>query len=234
VSTRTLPVIVVFLAMAACPQLSPADILNGDFESAVDLAHWTKVALAAPDPSYAVVDEVTDLGNDELYLMAHNTYTWSGTSWVLNEFIGSIAQASNPADYNLYAPTGTTKLSFDAKVDILSVPGDAAPRLRVEVQYNFSGGVFGATANLALGDADWANHSINLPGLDLAKKMNLNVYARSGDGIAAPAGQYVGQTTNLIAEGWFDNFRFVPDPVSAAMLVLGGAAIVMRRRSSRR
>jgi len=228
--TRALSALVVCLSVATVTSICPADILNGDFTAAVDLDHWAKAELAAPDPGYASVQEVTNSGNDQLYLMAHNTYTWAAGSWLLNEYIGSVAQAMNPADYDLYAPAGTTALAFDAKVAVQAPAGDVATRLWVEVQYNYDGSVFDADEDIALAVADWAGYSIDLPGLDPAKQMSLNVYARSGDGLAGVTGQSDGQVVDLIAEGWFDNFQLVPEPASITLLTLGALAIGTRRK----
>lgn len=225
----------------AIPQASGAGILNGDFESAVDLEHWSEVELAAPDPSYAAVEEVEAAGDDRLRLMAQNTYTWEEVTdpedpnypgvWVLDQFLGSIAQAINPADYHLYALVGTTELQFDAKIAIQAPSGGTQDRVWVEVSYNYDGSVFNAVEGLAFSSTeDWSGYVLELPGMDVSKKINLNVYARSGDGLSGAVGEYDGQTVDLIAEAWFDNFQFIPEPTSAAVLCLGLVLIALRRR----
>jgi hypothetical protein len=226
-SSRTIGIVAVLMTVAAWGEAG-AYILNGDFEDPSDLAHW--VAVPIGDLGMVTVEEITG-ASDQLHLAASNSYTWSGAEWLLTDGeTGSIAMASNPLDYDLYAPSGTTALSFDAKVAIASIAGDDAERILVEVSYNFDGGMFGSTESLWLAEGDWAQQSMSLPGLDTSKKMNITVYARSGDGLTGEAGIEQGQTADLIAEGWFDNFAFVPEPASMLLLAVGGCAMVLRRR----
>jgi hypothetical protein len=205
-----------------------ANIVNGDFEAPTDLAHW--VAVGIGDPGDVLAEEITG-PSDELHMMAANSYTWDGDDWLLSEEeIGSIAIANNPSDYQLFAPAGTDALSFDARVAVASIAGDELERLLVEVAYNFDGAVFGASQSLWLGEEDWTRHSLSLPGLDTSKQMNISVYARGGDGLTGQDGVEPGATTNVIAEGWFDNFAFVPEPASMLVLAVGGCAMLLRRK----
>lgn len=231
-NSNILPVSVLLLAgLLGASIASATGIQNGDFENATDLEHWTAVPLAAPDANNALVEEIDSAGDDQLHLMARNTYTWGGGVWAMDQFLGSIAQSTNPADYDLYAPAGTTALQFDAKIDIQILSGDSATRVWAKVDYNFGETIFDATEALTFSaSSDWATYVLDLPGLDVSKLIDLNIYARSGDGLVGPVGESEGQTVDLVAEAWFDNFQFIPEPISAVMLAIGGVGLVLRKR----
>ncbi len=226
------------IAFLACGAAIAA-IPNGDLEDANELNYWLKVAIVDPsDSNYAVVNETTDPpSNDRLHLLAKNSYTWWGEAngWLRDQIIDSSAEAINPYDpmdpnYRLYAPAGTTTVQFEAKIEIDTAESRAQPlaNLWVKIRYNDGNAV---AETYFYSTTDWNVYTIDLPGVNLSESVSLLVHAGSRVDLDYVAdGGTVGEKFYPVAEGWFDNFQFIPEPCSLALLVVGSAVFVLGRR----
>jgi len=237
-------------AVLACDAGAAVNIPNGDFEHAGDLMFWLPAELAAPplggnSPGTATAEEAAAPGGgDRLHLAAGNSFTWVAENdpqhpdfpglWQADQMLASFASASYPYDpgnpsLELLAPSWATALQFEAQVDIRTIQTGGAPAANVMVEVFYNGGL--ASESLEFDSSSLAGtYQIALPGIDTSQPVALAVTATSqADPDAfSPGGD--GEVTWVEAEGWFDDFTFVPEPAGAAMLVVGG--LWLRRRRS--
>lgn len=193
-----------------------ASIPNGDMEDPAELNYWAPYELALP--GYAAVNETPDPpGDDVLHVMARNTCTWSASGgWSLDQ-LSSSAMAMNPddvtyPDLEVFAPVGTTGLRFDARSEIQTLEDTNIPasHLDVTVHYNEELTTVSETFYLSSG---WNGRTIDLSDIDTSWPITLVVTASSGVNFDNfPEGPYDGYVYEVVAEGWFDDFAFIPEP----------------------
>ncbi len=208
-SLRILMACGVIVASLAVP--AAGDFLNGDLEDPVELKYWANFGMGL-----AVVEETPDPnGGDALHILASNTCTWSsGSGWVFNG-LTSVAIALNPHDdadptLEMFAPARTVSLEFDARLNIQTL--DDAPllpsNLRLTFHYSDSTGPQ-MLDEVYYADSNWNHYSLDLPDIDTAERVWLDITATSGVNLANfPDGNYDGYVYEVRAEGWFDNFAF--------------------------
>lgn len=215
---RKMVFLIACLLTAAAPGLAAANVPNGDLEDPVELRYWRAMELALP--GYAAVDEVADPpAGDRLHLMARNTCTWTASEgWSLDQ-LSSSAMAANPyvptdPNYEMLPPVGTAYLRFDAKIDVRTIESGVSSASYLDVGVYYNGGLRMANRTL-YGESGWGVHMIELVEIDVSSPVSLLITASSGvDFDNFPGGQYDGYIFEVIAEGWFDNFRFIPVPIS--------------------
>ncbi len=219
------------------------NIPNGDFQNPNDLDYWIGGELG--EAGFAVVEEVDAAGaDDDLHILARNTYTWDGAQWVIDQRIdtgggsyipyNSLAQAGHPyvsgdPNFELLAPAGTTDLAFDVKTVLVTAETAIPPDAYLSVQVLYNGGAASATWDSSA-TSNWFAETIALPGIDTGLEISLLVTASSlAEPDNFPAGTTVGETAEVNAEGWFDNFGFIPEPTWLVFLGVCFAGLLLRR-----
>ena len=238
------------IAMVLGAEVAAAgNIPNGDFENATDLEFWLGAELAVPGnpgkPDGLAVAEEVSLSTDVLHLKGGSSFTWVAEDdpgngdypgyWEEDQMLASYASATYPydpgdPDLELLPPPGMTALRFDAQVSIETIQsgGVIAPSLLVQVAYN--DGVEFEAMYLEV-TAAWDTYEIELPSLDTSLSVIIAVTATSyADTDAFPDGSFDGEGAWSIAEGWLDNFTFIPEPAATVLLAAGAAALIRRRR----
>jgi hypothetical protein len=210
-----------------------ADIINGDFSNGLD--GWVKAVVnPAADESLALVKVV----GGRLHVMTSNTYNWDEPSqqWLLQEDNNSAVVVIQfvPADGGgFWAPPGTTAIEFDAVIGISSNPaGNTGAGVRFEVNYN---DIYASapTGDGRLGNTD-GTVRVEMPGLVPNGQVGIDFNLASLSMLNTTPAHSVGvDSFTITVDAYFDNFRFVPEPMSAGLLLVGAAGLVMRRRHSR-
>lgn len=220
---------VVVLALGG---IARADIVNGGFSSG--LSGWQSQVSPLNDESLALVEVVNDqVFGARLHVVTANTYNWDEgkSQWLLQEtdFSAAVATQNVPADANdFYAPPGTTALEFDADIEILGAPaGNSGAGVLVGVNYNET------RLNEVAGDGllrdGAARVWIDMPGL-VANQPGIDFYIVGTSQLDVTPNPDDEASYTITVNAYFDNFTFVPEPVSASLLLLGGAMLTVRRR----
>jgi hypothetical protein len=214
-----------------------ADIINGDFSEGPDgLDGWVKAVVNPPnDESLALVKVV----GGRLHVVTSNTYDWDGGSgeWVLHESDTSAVVVIQfvPADGDgFWAPDGTTAIEFDAEISISGNPaGNTGAGVRFEVNYNDGKYASAPTGDGRLGDTA-GTVRVEMPGLVPNGQVGIDFNLASLSMLnPTPAHIFGVDSFTITVDAYFDNFRFVPEPMSAGMLLVGAAGLVLRRRRRR-
>jgi hypothetical protein len=210
-----------------------ADIINGDFSNGLD--GWVKAVVnPAADESLALAEVV----GGRLHVRTSNTYNWDEPSqqWLLQEDNNSAVVVIQfvPADGGgFWAPPGTTAIEFDAVIGISSNPaGNTGAGVRFEVNYN---DIYASapTGDGRLGNTD-GTVRVEMPGLVPNGQVGIDFNLASLSMLNTTPAHSVGvDSFTITVDAYFDNFRFVPEPMSAGLLLVGAAGLVMRRRHSR-
>ncbi len=205
-----------------------ADILNGDFEHVTDLQDWTPyTAVDSANAGQAVVEEVRETGgNDRLHLRALNSYTYTSGEWLCDQAVDSYAEAIN---LGTAVSSPITKLRFEAEIFIQTLENATEPYANVWLSVDYNDLVDYIDLPF-FNSASRQSYDLDLPGFNSGQVFKITVYAESdADTFNFPSGTE-GQTTDVIAEAYFDNFQFIPEPFSATLLALGAAVLVGRTR----
>ncbi|MFB3890959.1 MAG: PEP-CTERM sorting domain-containing protein [Phycisphaerae bacterium] len=208
-----------------------ADIANGSFSNGTTTGWTTDLTQLASSqvlPIYANTANV-------LKLTTTNNYTWvtdaGGGHWSLDEADYSKADVWQMC----FAPSGATAMEFrlSATYQGASVFGTSAsgmPTAVVSATYLTLGGTVN-TPTVVVNAQDWNTPAyMDLPGVDTAQLVTIRIMLTSELSADEPQG---GSSKTVVVGGYFDDFRFVPEP-STAILVLWGVAAVFCRRSRRR
>jgi len=211
-----------------------ADIINGDFSNGLD--GWVEAFVNPSDDESLALAEVV---GGRLHVRTSNTYTWNGTSgeWVLHESDPSVVVVTQdvPADGGgFHAPAWTTAIEFDAVISISSNPagytGAGGAGVRFVVNYNDDIYVSAPAGDGRLGNTD-ETVRVEMPGLvpDDEAGIDFSLATLSGLGVS-PAHSFGVDSFTITVDASFDKFHFVPEPMSAGLLLVGAAGLVMRRR----
>ncbi len=204
---------VAFLTLIATGGFALGDLVNGDFNDGTT-GGWG--IFPSNDASSDVVN--TAESNNVLKLLAKNTYVGGN----LQEAGLSSVTVTQPDMTNLfvlYAPSGTTDLEFNASVDGV---GATWPRADVFISYTRLDAMPGMVFHtITQGDSAWRLRTLSLDNIDIAQTVSLQIVVESNN---APDGNGDAQVT-----GYFDDFAFVPEPASAALLAVGVLAALRRR-----
>ena len=211
-----------------------ADIINGDFSNGLD--GWVKAFVNPSDDESLALAEVV---GGRLHVRTSNTYTWNGTSgkWVLHESDPSVVVVTQdvPADGGgFHAPAWTTAIEFDAEITVSGNPdgntGAGGAGVRFEVNYNDDIYVSAPAGDGRLGNTD-ETVRVEMPGLVPNDEAGIDFNLASLSMLNTTPAHIVGADSfTIIVNAYFDNFRFVPEPMSAGLLLVGAAGLVMRRR----
>jgi hypothetical protein len=208
-----------------------ADIINGGFSQVPDWhdgLDWEALILpeGAPDPNVV---------GGRLHVEIANTYNWDSVSgqWVLHESDPSVVvvtQIVPPDGGGFWAPQGTDAIEFDAEISILNNPSDnTGSGVRFEVNYN---GSYASTGEQLLGNTN-GKVRVEMPGLvpDGQVGIDLSLTTLSMLDVSPDPGS--GTSYTITVRAYFDNFQFVPEPMSAGLLLVGAIMILLRRRRRR-
>jgi hypothetical protein len=195
-----------------------ADVVNGDFESSPDLTGWTPGGYGY----YAVelLNGYLDNSSKLAHLHASATYTWDGMQWS-GTWAGAYLQ-----QIVMSAPDNATQLSFDAMV---ASSGVELNDPYASIMWN------GGSGDQPIIHGNW--HRYVLPLADLGDPVEpgslvvlaIQLTANAPTSPAANIGDQVIQTMDV----YVDNVQLVPAPGAAALLVLGSAGVLRRRRMMR-
>jgi hypothetical protein len=137
-----------------------------------------------------------------------------------------------PADGGgFHAPAGTTAIEFDAEITVSGNPaGNTGAGVRFEVNYNDDKYVSAPAGDGRLGNTD-ETVRVEMPGLVPNDEAGIDFNLASLSMLNTTPAHIVGvDSFTIIVDAYFDNFRFVPEPMSAGLLLVGAAGLVMRRR----
>jgi len=202
-----------------------ADIVNGDFSQ-----KFTGWDLQVINPSNAPSLALEDANSGRLRLMTSNTWNWNGSTeqWELQETDASMVMVTQavPADGGgFYAPPGTTAVEFEAAITISNNPaGNTGAGVAFQVNYNGKsappgGGLMLDTAGIVHVEMEDLIPNVPVMDFSLTCLSWLNV---SPDPTAR-------SSYTITVNAYFDNFKFVPEPISAFLLLAGAAGLVARR-----
>jgi len=209
---------VVVISLLAGASAVSADVYNGDFEAGPPLDGWS---ISPDDPPDSYVEAVAEPGpNTVARLHAETTYTYTGGQWV-----GQLQQAYIQ-QFGIALEPGQTQLAFDgmALEQGLEV---VDPTVSVVA-------VGGGGGGCAVASDQWTHYVVPLlgPGGEpLAPGTVINLIVEVGTSAPISAGQE-GQQVEQVVDLYVDNFRLVPAP-STALVVLGGVALLLGHRRRR-
>ncbi len=239
---RWLGVAAAVLAVLALGGGARADIINGDFSNeALDGSAGWVIAYASNADPLRVLVEVAD---GQLHVMTSNTWNWTvdeygqNGQWVCEEPVDSAAaimQVVQPDEYGYYAPANTTAIEFDAEITISGNPasnvGPESAGVRFDVQYHNNSGTTGL---VPLGDiVPMQTLRVEMPYLVANSEDGIQLILTASSALAvlpAAPGDDDPLSFTIEVNAYFDNFHFVPEPMSAGLLLAGAALLVLRRR----
>jgi len=197
-----------------------ADIINGDFSDGLN--GYVSVLDPNDDTSIALAEVV----NGQLHIRAVNTWTWNDGTQQWEGTGGNFVKITQTmaSDMGFWAPDGTDAIEFDANVTIENnPPGNVFAGVKFVVNYNGKASGKDMMANV--------NQKITVDMSDLDPDgeagidFDLTTYGAVFTPTAPPETTY-----DVTVDAYFDNFRFVPEPGSVSLLLLGAAALAVRRR----
>lgn len=230
-SARTLGGFFAVAALVGWIMPAAADVTNGGFEDTPDFDGWAPSATGGGTTE--VLSSYTTNGTRLAHLKAETTYTWdSGISdWVGTNHEATVQQGFFPPSSPLTTEAGETALRYDA-LTVVTGEGLADWEMWVDA---FVGPPPPLRYCEAPIDADvWTTDTIDLdhPGTSdpLPAGSSINIVFRvinrppdrDGDG----DGEVVTQTAHL----YLDNVALVPAPPVALIFLIGGGALLRRRR----
>ncbi len=186
-----------------------ADISNGDFSSG--LTDWTVQEDLAGGTSHAVEATYASAVN-VLRLSAETGAGGRGISAYTPEFV-----------VGMFAPAGTDALRFDAAVELTGNDTPDWNNLEISVEVSYNDFVDTATWQITESGASWANRTLSLPNLDIAGQVLVTAkVVNSHDA-----------SKDVTANAYVDNFEFVPEACSIALLVAGSIGVFFKKRRAR-
>lgn len=241
---RTMQRMAVVLMLAVVAGASAGDISNKSFTSASPRgdgtwapADWSVALTPEDDISLARQDVLTSYAGslNVLACRASNTYAWDDEEgyWMLDQDDYSTV---NVYQMLIDVPAGAKELQFNAAAYYEGAefagqwPG-GQPTAVVTLVYGRTTFGFGVLP-LVIADSDFSVvRTIPLPeDFDPGQTVQVKVMVTSEiDGYEDNKARDAART--ITATGYFDNFAFaVPEPVTLATLLVGGLALLRRRR----
>ena len=197
------------------------ELYNGDFSSGLD--SWD-VSLVVDEsyPGYGIA-EVTA---EQLHLKAVNNYLWDEPSadWLMQESDLTWMTVSQLGT----VPAGASGFYFDGLATITGGPASEELTAEAYVQVTLFYNDFAASRSWKLyASQPWTSFGEALPDLAPGSMFDVIISAQSGlDYDYAEAGH----DYHISVESTLDNVSFVPEPASMALALLGGLAVLRRRR----
>lgn len=203
------------VVLAAGAVAARADIYNGDFEATPPLDGWM---VSGSNPPGSYVETVPAHGSTVAHLHVESTYTYQSGQW-----IGAIEQAFIQ-QLMVTLQAGETHLRFDGSAVTAGQEVDD-PTVTVTALGGGGGG-------RAVDSATWTTYLVPLVdslGDPLAPGTSINLAVLAGANPPTTGGQE-GQQVTQVVDLWVDNFRLVPGPAPALLLLAGTGAVLRRRR----
>lgn len=200
----------IVLAILTVPTLAWGGLTNGSFTGG-STSPWD-IAATGDGATYWV--EPTYSGSDNVLAMKAVNNADNYSDVVANGLFEQDGLGN-------YLPAGTTRLAFLGGIEVLcNDSSEPRPTIDVSVIYSKVGQMMPAKAILTLTEADAAfgPRSLELPDIDVTAAPLLVIRVQNE------------LTSAMTATGYFDNFSFVPEPATMALLAVGVMALTRRRR----
>jgi len=198
-----------------------ADLQNGHFTEGVDgLDGWDATPFVLEGQATQQVGDYNPYGTNLPHVLRMDAWNDPGDTW----FEASTSQyIVTPDENGRFVPAGTTALSFYGAGDPSIPTGASWPLISVSVTYVDTGGNPQTDFyDITEGDSAWRLRTLNLLSpLDPYEIVTVQM-SLSGDSIPADE--------TLTAVGYFDDFKFVPEPMTMTALGLGAVLGLLRRR----